>query len=176
MLNHHRAWRLHAPKDLRLDEVPTPAPAEDGVLVRIEAAMVLSYTGKLVDGSLPYALPKRPFTPGSNAIGTVEAVGAGVLHLEPGARVFVSPHLVANERADAPAQILIGLTAMGAGSSREAAAPESLALQRTQVTPELLKLREVENQRAAIAKWNGVLPTTTYGQVPLIGIAAAAAK
>ena len=53
---------------------------------------------------------------------------------------------------------------------------ESLALQRAQVTPELLKLREVENQRAAIAKWNGVLPTTTYGQVPLIGIAAAAAK
>ena len=52
---------------------------------------------------------------------------------------------------------------------------ESLALQRAQVTPELLKLREVENQRAAIAKWNGVLPTTTYGQVPLIGIAAAAA-
>ncbi|PZP36825.1 MAG: HflC protein [Roseateles depolymerans] len=52
---------------------------------------------------------------------------------------------------------------------------ESLALQRAQVTPELLKLREVENQRAAIAKWNGVLPTTTYGAVPLIGIAAAAA-
>lgn len=53
---------------------------------------------------------------------------------------------------------------------------ESLALQRAQVTPELLKLREIENQRAAISKWNGVLPTTTYGQVPLIGIAAAAAK
>jgi len=52
---------------------------------------------------------------------------------------------------------------------------ESLALQRAQVTPELLKLREIENQRAAITKWNGVLPTTTYGQVPLIGIAAAAA-
>lgn len=52
---------------------------------------------------------------------------------------------------------------------------ESLALQRAQVTPELLKLREVENQRAAIAKWNGVLPTTTYGQVPLIGIAASTA-
>lgn len=53
---------------------------------------------------------------------------------------------------------------------------ESLALQRAQVTPELLKLREIENQRAAIGKWNGVLPTTTYGQVPLIGIAAAAAR
>jgi regulator of protease activity HflC (stomatin/prohibitin superfamily) len=49
---------------------------------------------------------------------------------------------------------------------------ESLALQRAQVTPELLKLREIENQRAAINKWNGILPTTSYGNVPLIGIAA----
>jgi len=53
---------------------------------------------------------------------------------------------------------------------------ESLALQRAQVTTELLKLREIENQRAAIAKWNGVLPSTTYGNVPLIGIAAQAGK
>lgn len=53
---------------------------------------------------------------------------------------------------------------------------ESLALQRQQVTPELLKLREIENQRAAISKWNGVLPTTSYGNMPLIGIAAQAGK
>jgi len=48
---------------------------------------------------------------------------------------------------------------------------ESLALQRMQVTPELLKLREVENQRAAITKWNGQLPSTNYGNLPFIGLA-----
>ncbi|CAG9172448.1 hypothetical protein LMG23992_02236 [Cupriavidus laharis] len=34
----------------------------------------------------------------------------------------------------------------------------SLRAQKEQITPELLKLREVENQREAIKRWNGVLP------------------
>ena len=38
----HKAWRLHAHNDLRFDDVETPAPASDGVVVRIEAGMVLS--------------------------------------------------------------------------------------------------------------------------------------
>ena len=41
----HKAWRLHAHNDLRFDVVETPAPAPDGVLVAIEAGMVLSYMG-----------------------------------------------------------------------------------------------------------------------------------
>lgn len=34
----------------------------------------------------------------------------------------------------------------------------SLRAQKEQITPELLKLREIENQREAIKKWNGQLP------------------
>lgn len=47
---------------------------------------------------------------------------------------------------------------------------EALRLQRQEVTPLLLELRRVENQRLAIGKWNGQLPTTTLGTtaVPLI--------
>jgi uncharacterized membrane protein YqiK len=40
---------------------------------------------------------------------------------------------------------------------------EGLRLQRQEVTPLLLQLRQVENDRLAIAKWNGQLPTTTVG-------------
>jgi regulator of protease activity HflC (stomatin/prohibitin superfamily) len=40
---------------------------------------------------------------------------------------------------------------------------EGLRLQRQEVTPLLLELRRVENDRMAIAKWNGQLPTTTVG-------------
>lgn len=40
---------------------------------------------------------------------------------------------------------------------------ESLRLQRAEVTPQLLDLRRVETERMAIAKWNGVLPTTALG-------------
>ncbi len=40
---------------------------------------------------------------------------------------------------------------------------EGLRLQRQEVTPLLLELRRVENERQAIAKWNGQLPTTSVG-------------
>lgn len=47
---------------------------------------------------------------------------------------------------------------------------EALALQKQQITPELIRLRETENQREAIKKWNGVLPTTTSGVVPFLNL------
>ena len=57
-------------------------------------------------------------------------------------------------------------------ASAEAEA-RSLALQRQQVTSELLKLREIENQRRAIEKWDGRMPTYTAGDsVPFIQIPA----
>jgi alcohol dehydrogenase len=108
----HKAWRLHAHNDLRFDEVETPAVAADGVIVRIEAAMVLSYTNKVLSGAVPYALPPMPFVPGTNAIGRVTAAGANVGHVRAGDRVFLSPHLRADVPERDPAQILIGLTSM----------------------------------------------------------------
>ena len=108
----HKAWRLHAHNDLRLDDVETPKPAPDGVIVRIEAAMVLSYTDKVLSGAVPYALPPMPFVPGTNAIGHVVATGAHVGHAREGDRVFLSPHLRADVPDPQPAQILIGLTSM----------------------------------------------------------------
>lgn len=47
---------------------------------------------------------------------------------------------------------------------------ESLALQRQQITPELLALRRIENERAAIAKWDGKLPQVTSGATPFINL------
>lgn len=40
---------------------------------------------------------------------------------------------------------------------------EGLKLQRQEVTPLLLELRRIENERQAIAKWDGKLPTTSLG-------------
>ncbi len=47
---------------------------------------------------------------------------------------------------------------------------ESLAVQRMQVTPELIRLREMENQRLAIEKWDGKLPHVAGGAVPFINV------
>lgn len=48
---------------------------------------------------------------------------------------------------------------------------ESLHIQKQQVTSELLRLREVENKRRAIEKWDGKLPTTLMGNsVPFVNV------
>jgi regulator of protease activity HflC (stomatin/prohibitin superfamily) len=47
---------------------------------------------------------------------------------------------------------------------------ESLAVQRQQVTPELIQLRQMENQRMAIEKWDGKLPNVSGGAVPFINV------
>jgi alcohol dehydrogenase len=107
----HKAWRLHAHNDLRFDEVETPKPAPDGVVVRIEAGMVLSYMGRVLSGAVPYSLPPMPFVPGTNAIARVSAAGDNVGHVRAGDRVFLSPHLRGDGPDREPPQILIGLTA-----------------------------------------------------------------
>jgi alcohol dehydrogenase len=122
MTKTHKAWRLHARNDLRFEDVETPNPAPDGVLVAIEAGMVLSYMGRVMSGQVPYNLPPMPFVPGTNAIGRVIAVGENVGHVRSGDRVFLSPHLRGDLPSSEPPQILIGLTVMSS-------TPEALALQ-----------------------------------------------
>ncbi len=53
--------------------------------------------------------------------------------------------------------------------SRAIAEAESLRLQKAQITPEMIQLRQTENQAKAIDKWNGVLPNFTgNAAVPFI--------
>lgn len=47
---------------------------------------------------------------------------------------------------------------------------EALALQRQQITADLLSLRKIENERMAIAKWDGKLPTVSGSSTPLINL------
>ncbi|HEY1548755.1 MAG TPA: medium chain dehydrogenase/reductase family protein, partial [Kofleriaceae bacterium] len=84
-----------------------------GVVVAIEASFLLSYQKAYVSGALPhYRPPRGAFTIGSSGVGRIAAVGGGVYHLAIGQRVLISPHVVANERTDDRAQILLGLTAL----------------------------------------------------------------
>jgi alcohol dehydrogenase len=122
MASTHKAWRLHALNDLRFDDIDTPTPAADGIIAKIEAGMVLSYTGKVLSGAVPYSLPPMPYVPGTNAIARVIAVGENVTHVRTGDRAFLSPHLRGDIPSREPPQILIGHTAMGN-------TPEALALQ-----------------------------------------------
>jgi alcohol dehydrogenase len=157
MTHTHKAWRLHAHNDLRYDDVVTPAPAPDGVVVTIEAGMVLSYTGKVLSGSVPYSLPPFPFVPGTNAIARVIAVGENVSHIRSNDQVFLSPHLRGDVPNSEPPQILIGLTAM-------ATTPAALALQ----------ARWRDGVFAEIAHWPAACVTPLASDKPateLIGLA-----
>lgn len=120
-----RAWRVNSDFSRSLVELPERAPPPGGVSVRMQVAPVLFYLREVIEGRLGYSLPSAPFTPGTNGIGVVEAVGAGVYHLRPGQRVILDPHLAVDERTPEPAQILIGLTATrssGFGGIAEVAA------------------------------------------------------
>jgi alcohol dehydrogenase len=107
------AWRLTAPGGaLALRDVDVPEVTENSVLVRLEAAPLLSYLRSYTAGELTsYHPPHGEFTPGTDGIGRVEAVGPGVFGLTAGQRVYCSPHLVVSENVPAPAEALIGLTA-----------------------------------------------------------------
>ena len=47
---------------------------------------------------------------------------------------------------------------------------ESLRIQRAVISPNLLKLREIEAQMKAIEKWDGKMPNVTGGAVPFIQV------
>ena len=77
-----RAARLHrprsadAPEDLRIEDVPTPDPGPDEVLVRVHACGVCASDLHVVQGITPAA--NLPITLGHEAAGVVEAVGDDV--------------------------------------------------------------------------------------------------
>jgi NADPH:quinone reductase len=87
-----KAVQIHqfgGPEVLKLEEIPTPKPAEGQVLVRLHAAGVNPYDTYMRAGT--YAIkPPLPYTPGSDAAGTIESVGPGVTKVEPGERVYTA--------------------------------------------------------------------------------------
>ncbi|HTC40965.1 MAG TPA: NADPH:quinone reductase [Candidatus Acidoferrales bacterium] len=84
--------RFGGPEVLEVQEVPTPKPAPGQILVHVHAAGVNPYDTYMRAGT--YAVkPPLPYTPGSDAAGTVEAVGEGVKKAKPGDRVYTAKTL-----------------------------------------------------------------------------------
>ncbi|MGB7156413.1 MAG: NADPH:quinone reductase [Tepidisphaeraceae bacterium] len=106
-----KAIRVHAfggPEVLKLEEVPDPKPGPGQVVVRVRAAGVNPVETYIRSGI--YGPKEFPYTPGSDAAGTVESVGSGVA-AKPGDRVFVTGAITGTyaERAlcDAPKVFLL---------------------------------------------------------------------
>ena len=77
------------PEVMKLEEVSTPVPAAAQVLVRVGAAGVNPADTYTRAGT--YAVkPPLPYTPGTDAAGSIEAIGAGVTRVKPGDRVYLA--------------------------------------------------------------------------------------
>lgn len=88
-MNAIQVHQFGGPEVLALHEIPAPKPGPGEVLVRVRAAGVNPYDTYMRSGS--YAIkPALPYTPGSDAAGTVEAVGQGITSVKPGDRVYTA--------------------------------------------------------------------------------------
>jgi len=83
-----RVSEYGGPSVLRLEEVPTPQPGPNQVLVRNHAVGV-NPVDTYLRANTDNRGPKLPYTPGSDTAGVVEAVGPGVTGVKPGDRVYV---------------------------------------------------------------------------------------
>ena len=84
-----RVRQFGAPDVMVVEDVPDPTPGDGEVLVKIHAAGVNPVETYVRAGTYA-SLPPLPFTPGVDAAGVVLRVGAGVTHVLPGARVYVT--------------------------------------------------------------------------------------
>jgi len=83
-----RVSEYGGPSVLKLEEVPTPQPGPNQVLVRILAVGV-NPVDTYLRSNTDNRGPKLPYTPGSDAAGVVEVVGSGVTQVKVGDRVYV---------------------------------------------------------------------------------------
>ena len=87
-----RAVRFHQygdPQVLNVDEVPEPHAGPGQVRIRVQAASVNPVDWKIRAGYLAEMMPTTfPAVTGSDAAGTVDEVGEGVVGVEPGDQVF----------------------------------------------------------------------------------------
>jgi 2-desacetyl-2-hydroxyethyl bacteriochlorophyllide A dehydrogenase len=80
------------PEKLVFQEVPTPRPDEDEVLVRVKACSI-NHVDILVRQGIPAYKTAFPHISGCDVAGIVEAVGKNVTGITPGEKVFVAPGL-----------------------------------------------------------------------------------
>ena len=108
--SHHRALVLETiGGGFQVKQLPTPLPGLGNVIVRIEAAGVLSYHREIYNGDRQYSFPK-PLVGGMSAIGRIAALGPDATALKHGQLVYVDCTIRARDDPDS-----IFLTALHEG-------------------------------------------------------------
>jgi len=84
-----RVTKFGGPEVLKIESIPIPDVGEDEILVRVICTGVNPVETYIREGQYS-RLPDLPYTPGSDASGYVQQVGAAVTNLKVGDRVFVA--------------------------------------------------------------------------------------
>src|SRR6266480_4087922 len=84
-----RVREFGSPEVLRLEEVATPQPGPDQVLVRMHAIGVNPVETYIRAGTYAYK-PALRYTPGNDGAGVVEEIGSDVNEFKPGDRVYTA--------------------------------------------------------------------------------------
>lgn len=86
-----RCWAINAygpPQSLALQKRPQPMPGRDDIVIALEAVALNPLDLKLMSGAMDKFMPVAfPFTPGSDAVGTIVGLGAEVGNFGLGDRV-----------------------------------------------------------------------------------------
>lgn len=90
-INVARLVELGKPLEVGVADKPSPGPKD--VLVKVEACGLVPNTSNVVKGYTPFTLPALPAVFGLDVAGTIEAVGANVIGLAVGQRVYVDPFM-----------------------------------------------------------------------------------
>jgi NADPH:quinone reductase len=77
------------PETLVLDEIAAPSPQAGEVLVKVAACGVNFPDALIIEDKYQFK-PERPFAPGGEIAGVIEAVGEGASQLRPGQRILAS--------------------------------------------------------------------------------------
>ncbi len=85
-----KAAVLHAPHDLRIEDIPTPQPGDNQVRIAVQTVGICGGDLHFYTGSHPYA--NYPRVHGHELAGRIDAVGKNVT-LPPGTRVVLEPLL-----------------------------------------------------------------------------------
>lgn len=88
-----QAWLVHewgGPETMRFEQTAVPSPKPGQVLIKTHAVGLNFYDTLEIHGKYQVK-PDRPFSPGGEVGGVVEAVGDGVTRLKPGDRVLSIP-------------------------------------------------------------------------------------
>src|SRR5438876_7134069 len=88
-----RAVRVHefgGPGNMRLEEIEDPSPGPRQLVIAVKAAGINPIDTYIRSGSYAKKKPTLPYTPGFDAAGIVESIGAEIRRFKAGDRVYIN--------------------------------------------------------------------------------------